>query len=134
MELKHSPKVLDLLVRIYRKMVVENLPMTTEGAFQADRWISMGTASQTFYDKFIAELDYIKKMAEIQPTITIKYNFIDSEGKIVGEDHTATFRTFDNDKAYDFMADYKKREKRCEIRILSINTEDMDFVKSQLEK
>ena len=108
--------------------------MTTEGAFQADRWVSMGTASQNFYDKFIAELDYIKQMAEIQPTIIIKYNFVDSDGKIVGEDHTATFRTFDNDKAYDFIAGYKKREKRCEIRILSINTEDMDFVKSQLEK
>jgi hypothetical protein len=115
-------------------MVVENLEMTANGAFQADQMTSMGTAKQAFYDKFIAELDYIKQMAEIQPIITIKYNFIDSQGQIVGEDHTATFRTFDNDKAYDFMAKYKKREKRCEIRILSINTQDMDFVKSQLEK
>lgn len=114
MEKRYSAKILDNLVRIYNKMVIENLEMTASGAFQADRMISMGTASQKFYDKFIAELDYIKELSEKQPVITVKFKplfYSEKDGWIELGEQQETLKTFDLDKANTFLAEYKNKRK-----------------------
>jgi hypothetical protein len=112
MERRYSGNVLDKLVRIYNKMVVENLEMTANGAFQADQMTSMGTAKQAFYDKFIAELDYIKELSEKQPVITVKFKplfYSEKDGWIELGEQQETLKTFDLDKANCFIYKYKNQ-------------------------
>ena len=123
MERRYPSKVLDNLVRIYNKMVVENLEMTANGAFQADRMTSMGTAKQAFYDKFIAELDYIKELSENQPVITVKFKplfYSEKDGIIELGEEQETLKTFDVDKANVFLVEYKNKNK-YKIEMLAIN-------------
>lgn len=123
MEKRYSGKNLDNLVRIYNKMVTENLEMTASGAFQADRMVSIGTASQKFYDKFIAELDYIKELSEKQPVITVKFKplfYSEKDGWIELGEQQETLKTFDLDKANTFLAEYKNKRK-YNIELLVIN-------------
>ena len=126
MEKRYSAKILDNLVRIYNKMVIENLEMTASGAFQADRMISMGTASQKFYDKFIAELDYIKELSEKQPVITVKFKplfYSEKDGWIELGEQQETLKTFDLDKANCFIYKYKKSNE-YKLEVLTINDID----------
>jgi len=127
MERRYSGNVLDKLVRIYNKMVVENLEMTANGAFQADQMTSMGTAKQAFYDKFIAELDYIKELSEKQPVITVKFKplfYSEKDGWIELGEQQETLKTFDLDKANCFIYKYKKSNE-YKIEMLVINDVDV---------
>jgi hypothetical protein len=127
MERRYSGNVLDKLVRIYNKMVVENLEMTANGAFQADQMTSMGTAKQAFYDKFIAELDYIKELSKNQPVITVKFKplfYSEKDGWVELEEQQETFKTFDLDKANCFIYKYKKSN-QYKLEMLVINDIDV---------
>jgi hypothetical protein len=127
MERRYSGNVLDKLVRIYNKMVVENLEMTANGAFQADQMTSMGTAKQAFYDKFIAELDYIKELSKNQPVITVKFKplfYSEKDGWIELGEQQETLKTFDLDKANCFIYKYKKSNE-YKIEMLVINDVDV---------
>jgi hypothetical protein len=114
MEMKYSEKISDMLVRIYNKMVVENLEMTANGAYQADRMISIGTASQKFYDKFISDLEYIKELSKKQPVITITFRplfYSEKEGIIELELQQETLKTFDVIKVLEFIEKYEDKRK-----------------------
>jgi hypothetical protein len=133
MELKYSAKVCDMVVRIYNYMVKHNLEMTTSGAYLADRQISIGTASQKFYDKFIAELDYIKELSEKQPEIIIKYKslvYSETEGWIELPEETDTLKTFDLVKANAFIKKYEDKKKYVLV-LLTINDIDNLFIEFQ---
>jgi hypothetical protein len=128
MELKYSAKVCDMVVRIYNFMVKHNLEMTASGAYLADRQISIGTASQKFYDKFIAELDHIKELSKNQPVVTIRFKplfYSEKEGLIELAEETDTFKTFVLDKANQFIKKYQDKHK-YKIECLVIN--DMDVL------
>ena len=127
MERRYSGNVLDKLVRIYNKMVVENLEMTANGAFQADLMTSIGTAKQAFYDKFIGELDYIKELSKNQPVITVKFKplfYSEKDGIIELGEEQETLKTFDVDKANCFIYKYKKSN-QYKIEMLVINDIDV---------
>ena len=127
MEKRYSATICDLLVRIYNKMVVENLEITASNVYTADRMLSNGGVSQTFCDKFIAELDYIKKLAENQPVITVKFKplfYSEKDGWVELEEQQETLKTFDLDKANCFIYKYKKSNE-YKIEMLIINDVDV---------
>jgi hypothetical protein len=140
MELKHSAATCDMLVSIYNFMVKHNLEMTASGAYLADRQISIGTASQKFYDKFIAELDYIKELSKNQPVVTIKFKplfYSEKEGWIELPEETDTLKTFDLVKANAFIQKYQDKHK-YKIECLVINDIDVllapNMTKSEIVK
>lgn len=127
MEMKYSAAVSDMLVRIYNYMVNHNLEMTASGAYLADRTISIGTASQKFYDKFITELDYIKELSAKQPITTLTYKYLDMEQNEVGELQTETFKSYQLVKVLDFI-NSKKRELKYKANIKSVSVNDAEGV------
>lgn len=127
MEKKYSATICDLLVRIYNKMVVENLEMTASSVYTADRMLSNGGVSPNFCNKFITELDYIKELSEKQPVITVKFKplfYSEKDGWIELEEEQETLKTFDLDKANCFIYKYKKSDK-YKIEMLVINDIDV---------
>ena len=127
MEMKYSAAVSDMLVRIYNYMVNHNLEMTASGAYLADRTISIGTASQKFYDKFITELDYIKELSAKQPITTLTYKYLDMELNEVGELQTETFKSYQLLKVLEFI-ERKKRELKYNANIKSVSVNDAEGV------
>jgi hypothetical protein len=108
-------------------MVVENLEMTASSVYTADRMLSNGGVSQNFCDKFIAELDYIKRLSENQPVITVKFKplfYSEKDGWIELGEEQETLKTFDVDKANCFIYKYKKSN-QYKIEMLVINDVDV---------
>ena len=122
-EIKYSSDVNDMLVRLYNYMVNYNIEFTTVGAYMADSRSSGTTSSGGFYKKFIDEIDYIKELASIQPTKTIKVR---------------TLFWIENDKAWNVASENTEvvksfSESKLNERISWFNGKTTNLAKTEIE-
>lgn len=131
----YSADVLDMLVKIYRFMVLRMWEFTVAKAYAADHYTSRcNSASMSVAEKFIKELEYVKQLAEHQPITfyTIKHyetefrrttrTVIDIYGEreqefnepfdvLSDKEETLEIRTFDKRKMKDFINETIDRSK-----------------------
>lgn len=100
--MKYSSDVNDMLVRLYNFMANNGLEFTTIQAYNADRITTGMTSKESFYKKFIDEIDYIKELAAVQPTVKVNVKvlfWIENDKEwIVASDNTETIKTFSRAK------------------------------------
>ena len=110
----YSVGVMDMLVRIYRFMVLNMWEFTVQKAWVADHYTSIalgGAGNMKVAEKFIKELEYVKQLAEKQPITFIQiqyYVHIDKDVyELTGKVEDLSMRTFDKSKMNKFISDTK---------------------------
>ncbi len=122
-ELKYPSDVNDMLVSLYHSIVKFDLELTPVNAYVADLRSTGITNTEKFYKKFIDEIDYIKELATIQPTKTIKvktlFKIQSDNSWYIASENTEIIKSFS--------------ETNLNQRISWFNHKPTDFAKTEIE-
>lgn len=131
----HGAAVKDMLCKTYRFMVNHKLDIKNPVQVYRAEVASLGHhSSDTYCQKFVNEIDYIKKIAEQQPITTVQYtrrifSETDQAWVNVGKQETEVLKTYNESAVKRFI--YEWEHKDSSYVIVSIKTINENYLDNQ---